>query len=384
MEPELKLEDLGYNDFFESGRRELGLGGFLLARVVAEYKGVYRVKGLAGEYMAKITGKQMFNAMSREDYPAVGDWVAITDLGEGRAVIHKVLPRKTIIKRKISGRQNEIQVIAANIDVAFAVESVDSDFSLNRFERYFAIANDGGVKMAIILNKIDLISKENLEAKISQIKNRFGGVDLVLTSTITAAGLNELRKYITKGKTYCFLGSSGVGKSSLINKLIGRKIITTGEIDLRTERGRHTTTAREMHFLESGPLKSEARPSGGLPVDEARPSGGGIVIDNPGMREVGMADAGAGIDNFFDEIVELGRQCKFADCAHANEPGCAVQAAIKAGKLDESKYENYANLKKEADFFQASELEKRQKDRQFGKFLKTAKEQLKRNSHKNY
>ncbi|MFA6376773.1 MAG: ribosome small subunit-dependent GTPase A [Candidatus Paceibacterota bacterium] len=362
MDSELKLEDLGYDDFFETNRRELGLGGFLVARVVAEYRGVYRVKGLGGEYMAKITGKQMFAAMSREDYPAVGDWVAITDFGEGRAVINKVLPRKTIIKRKISGRQNEIQVIGANIDVAFAVESVDSDFSLNRFERYSAITNDGGVKMAIILNKIDLISREELQSKVCQIKDRFDDIDIILTSTVTAAGLDELRKYIAKGRTYCFLGSSGVGKSSLINKLIGQKVIITKEIDLRTDRGRHTTTAREMHFLKNG----------------------GIVIDNPGMREVGMADAGAGIDNFFDEIVELGRQCKFADCAHANEPGCAVRAAIKAGKLDESKYDNYASLKKEADFFQASELEKRQKDRQFGKFLKTAKEQLKRNSHKNY
>ncbi|MFA5249729.1 MAG: ribosome small subunit-dependent GTPase A [Candidatus Paceibacterota bacterium] len=361
MDGELKLEDLGYNEFFESGRKNLKLDGFPVARVIAEYKEAYRVKNTTGEYLAKITGKQMFDALSREDYPAVGDWVSITDLGEGQAVIHKVLPRQTIIKRKSSGK-NEIQIIAVNIDVAFAIESVDGDYNLNRFERYFAIANDGGIKPAIILNKTDLISKEELEIKIAQIKNRFGDIDLIPTSTITDEGLDELKKYITKGKTYCFLGSSGVGKSSLINKLIGEKIINTKEIDLRTDRGRHTTTGREMYFLKSG----------------------GIVIDNPGMREVGMADASSGIDDLFDEIAALAKECKYADCTHTRESGCKVLAAIKAGKLDKDKYDNYANLKKEAEYYESTELEKRQKDRQFGKFIKTAKEQLKRYGHKDF
>jgi ribosome biogenesis GTPase len=362
MAGELNFEDLGYGAFFEANRESMGLGGFAVARVIAEYKGAYRVKNAAGEYLAKITGKQMFDAMSRQDFPAVGDWAAITDLGEERAVIHKVLPRKTIIKRKISGRTIEIQIIAANVDVAFVIESVDRDYNLNRFERYFAIANDGGIKPAIILNKIDLVSRQDLESKMAQIKNRFGDIDLITTSTITDAGLDELKKNMAKGKTYCFLGSSGVGKSSLINKLIGKKVIDTRAVDLRTDRGRHTTTGREMYFLKDG----------------------GIVIDNPGMREVGMADSGEGIDNLFDEITALAQNCKFPDCGHNNEPGCAVRAAIKSGKLDESKYENYANLKKEADYYEASELEKRQKDRQFGKFIKTAKEQLKRQGHKDY
>lgn len=353
-----KLEDLGYDAFFGAGR---GAGGFQVARVVAEYKEAYRVKNVEGEYLAKITGKQMFNAMSREDYPAVGDWVEISDLGEERAVIHRVLPRRTIIKRRSSGK-GDIQVIAANIDVAFIVESVDRDYNLNRFERYFAIARDGGVEPAVILNKTDLISKEDLESKIGQVRDRLGNVDSIPTSVVANEGLDALKSYISAGRTYCFLGSSGVGKSSLINKLIGRDAIKTGKIRERFEKGKHTTTGREMYFLENG----------------------GIVVDNPGMREVGMADAGAGIDDFFDDISALARECRYADCTHEHEPGCAVLSALKSGRLDEEKYNNYLNLKKEAGYYESTDLERKQKDRQFGKFIKKTKEQLRHYGHKDF
>jgi len=351
----IKIEDLGYGEFFETGRNKLNLGVFEVARIIAEHKGLYIAKNARGEYSAKITGKQVFDALTREDYPAVGDWVVITETSETQAVIHKVLPRKTMLKRKSSGK-NDIQIIATNIEVAFVVESVDGDYNLNRFERYFVIANDGGVRPVIVLNKTDLISKEELKIKIEQIKKRFGDIDLVAASTLADGGLDELKSYISKGKTYCFLGSSGVGKSSLINKLIGKIVINTGDIDYRTDRGRHTTTGRGMYFLKDG----------------------GILIDNPGMREVGMADAGSSIENLFDEIIVLAKKCKFSDCTHIQEPGCKVLAAVQSGKLDEGKYLNYISLKREAEYFEMAKVERKQKERQFGKFIKTAKKQLKK------
>ena len=326
----------------------------IIARVIVEYRGAYKVKNENGEYLAKVTGKQMFDASSREDYPAVGDWVLVTELGAEQAVINSVLPRKTIIKRKHIGK-NETQIIATNIDVAFVVESVDRDFNLNRFERYSAIAKDGGVKPVIVLNKIDLISKEELDIKLGQIKNRFNDVDFIPTSIVTDEGLSELRMYLKKGKTYCFLGSSGVGKSSLINKLLGKDIIKTENISLGNNKGKHTTTNREMYFLESG----------------------GIVIDNPGMREVGMTDTNVGIDNLFNEITTLAKKCKFVDCTHIHEPGCEILSALKSGKLHKDKYSNYINLKKETEFYNMSEVERNEKDYKFGKFIKTAKKQLK-------
>jgi ribosome biogenesis GTPase len=331
------------------------------ARVIAEHRGSYIVKNASGEYLAKITGKQMFMASKREDYPAVGDWVLIEKLSDKDAVIRKILPRKTILKKKYSNREEnqkeEIQIIATNVDVAFIVESVDRDYNLNRLERFLVLAKEGNITPVVVLNKTDLISDTELESKVTQIKNRLLDCEIITTSNVSETGLQALKDYIKKGKTYCFLGSSGVGKSSLINSLLGGGRIKTQEINTNTERGRHTTTAREVYFLDNG----------------------GIVIDNPGTREVGIADSDVGIENTFDEINLLSQECRFSDCTHINEPGCAVLEAIKEKRLNEDKYNNYLKLKSESDFYKMSNLEKREKDRKFGKFVKKALEQLEKN-----
>ncbi len=351
----IKLEDLGFDAFFESSRTALGLADDRMARVVAEYKEAYRVQSSAGEFLAKITGKHIFQAEKREDYPAVGDWVAIEETGEERAVIQNILPRKTILKRKSGGKQ-EVQVIAANVDAAFIVESADRDYNLNRLERYFVLANEGNIRPAVVLNKIDLCSEAEREAMTDQIQRRFPGVDVYLTSTVTGQGLAGLKKAMAKGITYCFLGSSGVGKSSLINKLLGRDAIKIKEISLSSGRGKHVTTGRDMYVLENGAM----------------------VVDNPGMREVGIADAGAGLEATFDEIAALAKDCRYADCTHALEPGCAVREAVKNQKLDEKKYLNYIKLKKETRHYAMTEVEKRAKDRRFGRYVKKALDQMKK------
>ncbi len=353
-------EDLGYNNAFEASRIELGLGDFTVARVISESRGAYKVKNATGEYRATITGRQVFTASSRENYPAVGDWVTITTIDDTQAVINAILPRQTILKRKYgdrskSGEKDSLQLIGTNIDVAFVIESVDRDYNLNRFERYFIIAQNGGVSPAIILNKTDLLTPEALHAKLTELKARFPGIAIIPTSTVHESGLVELKQFITKRMTYCFLGSSGVGKSSLINKLLNSEFIKTRDISAYSGRGMHTTTARQMYFLQDG----------------------GIVIDNPGTREVGIAEGGQSVEIFFDDITALATECKFIDCTHTHEPDCRVTIALKAGELDEERYLNYLNLKKEAEFADMTNTEKRVRDRRFGKFIKDAKKELK-------
>ena len=352
---EIDLEDLGYDASFAASRTELGLDGYTLVRVITEHRGAYRVRDAQREYLAAVTGKQIHGARAREDYPAVGDWVALKEIGDGRAVIHRVLPRKSVLKRKHSGRYAS-QVIAANIDIAFIVESSGSGFSLNRAERYLTLAMDSGIEPIIVLNKIDLIPEAETQAKVSQLQERFKGTGVIKTSAVAANGLDEIAALITRGETCCLLGSSGVGKSTLINRLLGEDTIKTATISAHTGKGKHTTTARQMYFL----------------------AGGGILIDNPGMREIGIVDAQAGIEDAFSEIALLARECRFADCTHAHEPGCAVREAVARGELDEDMYANYLKLSREAEHYEMTTLEKRRKDQEFGRFIKKAKKDRKK------
>jgi ribosome biogenesis GTPase len=348
----IKLEDLGYSDFFKNGQESMCLSP---ARVIAEHKELYIVRTSDSTFEAKITGKMIHEALSREDYPAVGDWVLIRPVCDEQALIYEILLRKTILKRK-SANGSDIQIIASNIDTAFIVQSPDRDYSLNRFERYAALAEAGKIKPVMVLNKSDLISQDELGAKISELKNRFKDIEICTTSTVSGTGIEDLKKELKKGTTYCFLGSSGVGKSSLINSLLGEAQIKTGKISVYSDRGKHITTHRQLFILESG----------------------GLLIDNPGMRQIGILDAETGIKSIFSEFQQFSAECRYPDCTHQHEPGCAVLEALRTGKIEQEKYDNYMRLEKENQFNTMSKLEKREKERKFGKFMKTTKKLLKK------
>lgn len=348
----INLKDIGYSDFFDNYRKNKGLTP---ARIIAEHKELYILRNETSELSAKITGKMIFTASSHEDYPAVGDWVLITVVDKKQAIIHEILPRKTVLIRK-SAHSSDKQLIASNIDVALIVQSPDRDYNLNRFERYITLAESENIRPIIVLNKTDLLSKNKLDTKITEIKNRFENIEVYSTSIITGEGIADLKNYLKKESTYCFLGSSGVGKSSIINIILGEDLIKTAEISAYSNRGRHITTHRELFILEDG----------------------GVLIDNPGMREIGLLDSETGIKSVFSEIYELSKECKFSDCRHINEPGCAVLKAISSGYLNKDKYDNYIKLVKENEYNTMTKLEKREKDRKFGQFVKTVKKQLKK------
>ncbi len=343
-----RLNNLGYSNYFDSIRISSGYDDMLPVRVMAEHKGSYMLSDGENEYTGKVTGKMMQAAASREDYPAVGDWVLINALDNKHAVINGILPRKTLLKRKLSGRDSDSQVIAANIDTVFIMQAPDRDYNLNRFERYLSIAKAGGIKPVLILNKADMLSEEECESRISALRERFVDTDIYATSVINGIGMEDLRDSIVSGMTYCFIGSSGVGKSSIINMFIGNDRIKTGEISAFSDRGMHVTTHRQLYVLKNG----------------------GLLIDNPGMREIGILDSEKGIDSVFADIQELGQYCKYADCTHTNEPGCAVIDAVESGELDEERYQNYLKLFRENKFNTMNKLQRKQKDKQFGKFLK--------------
>lgn len=352
----MKPEDLGYNDSLEKYRIEHNLGGFEAGRVVAAHKERYIVRTAEGEFAAEITGHLRFTAKTREDFPAVGDWVALSPFDSGLAIIHAILPRSSVLKRQAVGSSAEVQVIAANIDYAFLAQAVDRDFNVNRLERYLTICHASNVQPIIVLTKTDLIDRTRLEGIIQSIKARIKDVPVIAISNETRSGFKELQAFIRKGKTYCLLGSSGVGKSSLLNNLSGRGIMRTDAISRSTSKGRHVTTHRELVLLESG----------------------GILIDNPGMREVGIADSSGGLETTFESIAQLAQKCKFKDCTHTAETGCAVLAAVEGGEIDRASYENYMKMAREKSHFEATVAERRKKDKAFGKMIRNIKKDIRK------
>jgi ribosome biogenesis GTPase / thiamine phosphate phosphatase len=355
----MTLADLGYNETLEKIRIEQNLDNYEIGRVISEHKERYIIKTGKGEFEAEITGNMRFTAKDREDFPAVGDWVALTIFDSDFAIIHKILPRKSIIKRNAVGQFGEIQIIAANIDCAFIFQAVDRDFNINRLERYLTICNTSKVNPVIVLSKIDLINKLQLEEILACINERIKQVSVFPISNETHMGYKTICNYMEKGKTYCLLGSSGVGKSTLLNNLSGKSVMKTGVISLSTNKGKHVTSHRELIVLENG----------------------GIIIDNPGMREIGIADATSGLEITFEMIVKLSRYCKFKDCTHIHETGCAVLEAIENYDIDKASYENYLKMEREKAYFESTVAEKRKKDKMFGKMMKNYKKQINRKEY---
>lgn len=347
----MKLEDLGYNTEFETYRQANNLGNFGVGRVILEHKDRYIVKTEDKEYDAEIIGNLRYSAASRADFPAVGDWVAITEYDEDKALIHAVFSRKTVIERQAVGKQGDKQIIASNIDYAFIVQAVDRDFNINRIERYLTICYNAKVEPVIILNKIDLISSGELDQLLVSIRGRISKVPVLPVSNTSKAGIKNLAEQIEKGKTYCLLGSSGVGKSTLLNNLLGKAQMRTDTISESTNRGKHVTTHRELQVLENG----------------------GILIDNPGMREIGISDASAGLENTFSTIHDLAEHCKYSNCKHISETGCAVIEALENEEIDRASYENYLRMEREKTHFESTVAERRQRDKTFGKMIKNYK-----------
>jgi len=328
----MNLSDLGWNSFFHNHFEKYKSQGLSALRVIQEHKEKYVVRDENSELAAEVSGKFRFNALSRSDFPAVGDWVAAMKLpGENRTIIQALLPRKSNFSRKAvlsggmpdSGGKTDQQVLAANIDTVFLVSGLDSDYNIRRVERYLATTWESGANPVIVLNKIDLCP--DIDAKIAEIESVALDVPIIAISAVNNVGFDAFGEYLKPGHTVALLGSSGVGKSTIINCLLGENRLKTRAVRDYDNRGRHTTTHRELIVLP----------------------GGGIVIDTPGMREIQVWGDDNGLRQTFDDIEKLTDLCQFNDCRHETEPGCAIKLALEDGSLDQKRYSNYVRLQKE-------------------------------------
>jgi len=344
----MNLTDLGMtNELSEYIKGEISTE-FTVGRVTQEHRERYTVSTGDNEYDAEITGNLRFSAASRADFPAVGDWVVMTLYDSNQAIIHKIVPRKSVLERQAVNKFGETQIISTNIDVAFIVQAINNNFSINRLERYLTICYASNIEPVLVISKIDLSTEEDIKIALSALEKREKKIKFILLSNMTLEGLNQLLGYIEKGKTYCVVGSSGVGKSTLINNLLKKDVLKTGPISLSTNKGKHVTEHRELFVLENG----------------------GIIIDTPGMKELGMTDNSEGIKTTFQDIIDISLKCRFPDCRHINEKGCAVIEALDKGAIDRDSFDNFQRMQKEQERFQTTVAEKRKKDKVFGKMIK--------------
>jgi ribosome biogenesis GTPase / thiamine phosphate phosphatase len=355
----MNLSDLGLTKELSEQINEIDPSEFSVGRITQEHRERYIVSDGDNEYDAEVTGNLRFSASSRSDFPAVGDWVIIKTYNADQAIIYKVLPRKSVLARQAVGKFGETQIISTNIDVALIVQSIDNNFNINRLERYLTICYAADIEPVLVISKTDLSTEKEIRDAIHDLEKRDKKVKYILVSNITLKGLDQILDFIQKGKTYCVVGSSGVGKSTLINNLLKKNILKTGQISLSTNKGRHISDHRELFVLENG----------------------GIIIDTPGMKELGMTDNVEGIKTTFQEIVGMASRCKFPDCRHINENGCAVIEALNKGLIDHDSYDNYRKIQKEQERFQTSAAEKRKKEKIFGKIIKNYFKESNRNKY---
>jgi ribosome biogenesis GTPase / thiamine phosphate phosphatase len=305
--------------------------GYSLGRISIQYNNVYSIESINGRLLGSISGKMKYELENKEDYPVVGDWVVFKNINNENAVIHEILPRKTSILRKVAGAKSDQQILATNVDKIFITMALNNDFNLRRLERYINISWDSGAKPVILLTKSDLC--KDIEDRLKDIEEVAIGIDIIVTSMVSGEGLEAIEKNIEYTDTVVFIGSSGVGKSSIINRLLGEKVQLTSEVD-ENDKGRHTTTHRALFTL---PL-------------------GGVIIDTPGMRELQLSQGD--LDLTFQDIEDLAKACYFKDCQHQSEPRCAVKDAIKNGDLSKKRFNNYKKLKRELLYEEKRKLSK--------------------------
>jgi ribosome biogenesis GTPase len=320
------LRTLGWTDALASALAAEREGGLVPGRVSLEHNHVYRVLTAEGEWLAEAAGRVKYLATSRQELPAVGDWVALRpDPAGGRVLIRAVLPRKTWFSRKAAGRETEEQVVAANIDLVLLVFGLDAPMSARRIERYLVPARKSGASPVIVLNKADLA--EDHAAALAEATLAAQEARTIVVSARDGRGLDAIRQLAGLGKTLALLGPSGAGKSTIVNELVGREVFATGEVREDDARGRHTSVHRQMIVLESG----------------------GVLIDTPGMRELQLWDVEGAVAETFQDITDLGAGCKFRDCRHDEEPGCAVKRAVESGELDSGRYASFLKLSRERE-----------------------------------